>query len=122
MLGLVVLLAAGCGSTKHAAKKHKTVSAAASALATYNNNQCGQCHRFAPAKSTGTIGPNLNRLKEAAKADGIPLGQFVYQAITDPNTYVAPGYEAGVMPANYLSAIPPGKLTNLVSFLVSHTH
>jgi len=123
-LGLIVLVAAGCGKTKSARPpaQGKQPSPRASALATFNSNDCGQCHIFAPAKSTGTIGPNLNKLKAAARADGIPLGQFVYQAVTDPNTYVAPGYQAGVMPADYLSAIPPGKLTQLVTFLVMHTH
>jgi hypothetical protein len=120
-LSLSVLAAAGCGSTKPS--KHKPqVSPAASALATFRAQDCGQCHIFAPAKSTGTIGPNLNHLKAAAKADDLPLGQFVSQEITDPDTYVAPGTVAGVMPANYESSIPPAKLTALIKFLVAHTN
>jgi cytochrome c551/c552 len=123
-ISLIALVTAGCGKTKPAppAVHQNALSSTASALATFNSNDCGQCHTFAPAKATGTIGPNLNKLKAAAHADGIPLAQFVYQGITDPNGYVATGYEAGVMPADYLSAIPAGKLTQLVNFLVARTN
>jgi cytochrome c551/c552 len=122
-LSLIVLVAAGCGKPKPArpAGVGKPLSPAASALATFDSAGCGQCHRYAPAKATGTIGPNLDKLKEAAAADGIPLAQFVYQAITDPNGYVAPGYQAGVMPGDYQSSIPADKLTELVNFLAAHT-
>ena len=94
---------------------------AEAALATFNAQSCGQCHTFAPAHATGKIGPDLDKLKAAAAAERLPLDQFIYDAITDPNGYVAPGYEQGVMPANYLSSITTNKLNSLVLFLAANT-
>ena len=92
----------------------------AGAVATFNQNGCGACHTFTAAKATGKIGPDLDKLKaEAAKA-GQPLDAFVKQSIVDPNAYIEPGYQKGVMPATFKQQIPPDKLDQLVQYLASN--
>jgi cytochrome c oxidase subunit 2 len=91
------------------------------ALATYNENSCGACHAFAAAKSTGTIGPDLDKLKEQAARAKLDLVSFINFSIIDPNVYIEPGYQEGVMPANYVSSIPPDKLEGLVKWLAENT-
>ena len=55
---------------------------------------CAGCHTFAPAGSTGTIGPNLNDLKAAAAkfAKGKPPEEYVRQSILQPDAFVVPGF------------------------------
>jgi cytochrome c oxidase subunit 2 len=92
---------------------------AASALATFNGNGCSSCHTFAPAKAVGKIGPDLDNLKaEAAKA-GKPVEAFIKESIEDPNAYIAPGYQKGVMPP-FKGTITGDKLDQLVQYLAQN--
>jgi mono/diheme cytochrome c family protein len=79
---------------------------------------CAGCHTFAPAKSTGTIGPNLNELKTQAGniEKGKTAEQYVRESIEDPGAFLVKGYP---------NAMPPfkGKLTDaqiqaLIDFLL----
>jgi cytochrome c oxidase subunit 2 len=98
--------------------KIKTGGAGAG-LAVYNNNGCGSCHAFAPAKSTGTLGPDLDKLPaEARKANRGSLEEFVRESIVDPNAYIEPGYNANVMPTSF-ATLPKQQLDALVKYLAT---
>jgi cytochrome c oxidase subunit 2 len=72
---------------------------AAAGKALFAKSGCGACHTLAAAGSTGKVGPNLDTsLQESATAAGQPLDQFIATSITDPNAYVAKGFQPGVMP------------------------
>lgn len=91
-------------------------------VATFNSSGCAACHTFkAIPGAVGKVGPSLDDLSVAAKKAGQPLAAFVKQSIADPNAYIAPGYQPGVMPPNFASTIPPDKLDQLVQYLVAHT-
>ena len=45
---------------------------------------CGGCHAFTPAGTTMEIGPSLDDLAAAAEAAGVPVEEYVRQAIVDP--------------------------------------
>jgi cytochrome c oxidase subunit 2 len=90
------------------------------ALATFDAQGCNGCHTYGPAKSAGQIGPSLDDLKQEAAAANQPLDKFVRESIVDPNAYVAPHFQAGVMPQNFKDQIPADKLDQLVQYLVSH--
>ena len=79
----------------------------------FEDQGCGSCHTFAPAGSSGTVGPNLGEVlagKDAA---------FIRESIVDPNAEVASGFSAGVMPQNYGDQLSPQQLDDLVAFLSS---
>jgi cytochrome c oxidase subunit 2 len=100
-------------------QKDKIKSGGAGAgLAIFNNNGCGGCLTFVPAKSTGTLGPDLDKLPdEARKANRGSLEEFVRESIVDPNAYIEPGYNANVMPTSF-ATLPKPQLDSLVKFLV----
>jgi cytochrome c551/c552 len=81
---------------------------------------CGGCHTFTPAGANGTIGPNLDNIAAAAKADkNMALPAYIRQSITDPAAYIASGYHAGVMPTYYGTKLTSAQITQLVSFIAS---
>jgi cytochrome c oxidase subunit II len=93
-------------------------STSASGNAVFTNNGCSSCHTFKPAGSTAKIGPDLDNLKQEAQQAGQPLEQFIRQSIVDPNAYVQPGYQKGIMPTTF-SSLPKAQLDALVKYLAS---
>ena len=91
-------------------------SAGASGKAVFTNNGCASCHTFTPAGSKGTVGPDLDKLSQEAQGAGKPLQEFIRESIVDPNAYVEPGFQKGIMPATF-SSLPKAQLAALVSFL-----
>ena len=88
----------------------------ASGAAVFTNNGCDGCHTFKPAKATGTVGPDLDKLAAEAQRAGQPLEQFIRESIVNPNAYVEPGFQPGVMPETFKS-LPKAQLDALVSYL-----
>jgi cytochrome c oxidase subunit 2 len=99
--------AAGAASGSSASAAGKTI---------FVNNGCNGCHTFTPAGANGTVGPDLDKLNEAAKQAGQPLDAFIRQSIVDPNKYIAPGYPKGVMPETFAS-LPKNQVDALVKYL-----
>ena len=79
------------------------------------DNGCNGCHTFKPANSTGTIGPDLDNLREAARRANQPLDTFIRESIVDPGKYVEPGYP-NAMPGTF-ATLPPEQIDALVKYL-----
>jgi cytochrome c oxidase subunit II len=88
-----------------------------SGVAGFTSSGCGSCHTFRPAGSTGAIGPDLDNLAADAKKAGVPLEEYVKQSIVDPDAYVVPGYQKGVMPTNYGDTLSDQAVQALVQYL-----
>jgi cytochrome c oxidase subunit 2 len=87
-------------------------------LALFNQQGCNGCHTLTAAKSTGTTGPDLDKLSTYAARAGKPLVAFVQQSIQQPNAYVEKGYPKGVMP-NFGLTLSRPQINQLVNFLVA---
>ena len=89
-------------------------------LAVFQQNGCGGCHTLKTAGSTGTTGPDLDKLKQyAAQANRGTLAAFIKESIVNPGAYVQPGYQ-NVMPTIFGTQIPPDKLNQLVQYLAQN--
>jgi cytochrome c551/c552 len=86
----------------------------AAGKALFEQNGCGSCHTYAPAGSSGKVGPDLDNLASDAQKAGKPRDAYAHESIADPNAYVVPGFPEGVMPTFQLSA---AQLDDLVAFL-----
>jgi cytochrome c1 len=133
VLGAGVVLLAGCGSgqvvlptaqkvvgplpkVSAPAKIALPKGNAAKGKAVFAAQGCGGCHTFKPAGSSGTIGPDLDKLPQYAKAaQRGNLDQFVAESIIHPTAYLEPGY-GPQMPTTY-SSLPKQQLADLVAFL-----
>jgi len=88
-----------------------------SGAAGFTSSGCGNCHVFRPAGSTGAIGPGLDNLVADAEKAGVPLEEYVKESIVDPNAYIVPGYQQGVMPGTYKDTLSPQVVQALVQYL-----
>ena len=88
-------------------------------LAVFNGQGCNACHTFTAAASAGAIGPNLDDLSDTAEGAKKPLDAYVRESILQPDSFITPGYNAGVMPS-FDGQIPPKDLDALVKYLVEN--
>jgi mono/diheme cytochrome c family protein len=72
---------------------------------------CGACHTLSNAGTTGTVGPNLNKIAATGAA-------FIKQSIEDPNAKITAGFPKGVMPQDFKSRLGPAKVDALVKYLL----
>jgi cytochrome c oxidase subunit 2 len=83
-----------------------------SGLDVWVEHGCGGCHTLAAANAKGTLGPDLT-----ATLKGMPAA-YVEESIVAPGAAATAGYDAGMMPEDYASRIPPDDLDRLVTFLL----
>jgi cytochrome c oxidase subunit 2 len=74
---------------------------------------CGACHTLAEAGTTGTTGPDLDRVLPGQSKDEIRTD------IVDPDKDVAPGYSANIMPPNFGETLSEQQLDGLVAYLAT---
>jgi mono/diheme cytochrome c family protein len=89
-----------------------------SVFATYG---CSSCHTLKAVGAKGTVGPDLDGVGQWAGeiVPGMDAESFLHQAILEPNAYIADGYEADIMPANFSSRLSPAQLSGLIAFLLT---
>jgi len=80
---------------------------------------CGGCHKFQPAGTNGTVGPDLDKLTEYAQnANQGSLEEFTHESIADPNAYVEKGFSP-TMP-NFGQTLSDKQLADLTTYLVEN--
>ena len=124
----LAFLIAGCGSKGVVEPTAQTVvgslpttTAAAPATgdatagaALFKSNGCGGCHKFTPAGTNGTVGPDLDKLSQyATQANQGSEVDFIHESIANPSSYIQPGY-SNSMPNFGLS---DKQIADLVAFL-----
>jgi cytochrome c551/c552 len=86
-------------------------------LAVFEQYGCGGCHTLKSAPgANGTVGPDLDKLKQEAAQANQPLASFIRASIIRPHAYIAPGYP-DAMPPNFGTVIPAPQLDELVQYL-----
>jgi mono/diheme cytochrome c family protein len=79
--------------------------------AVFQAQGCNNCHTFAAAGATGSVGPNLDEALKGKDA------AFVRESIVDPNKTIAKGYPPSVMPQDFGQKLTSKQLDDLVAFL-----
>ena len=87
-----------------------------SGKAVFTANGCASCHTFTPAGAKANVGPDLDKLPEEAQRAGKPLEQFIRESIVNPDAYVEPGFQKGLMPGTFAD-LPKPQLDALVTYL-----
>ena len=130
-LALAFVLA-GCGGSKVVMPTAQTVVGnvpttptqpaagnAKSGAALFASQGCTGCHAFKAANAHGTIGPDLDKLPQYAKAANMgPLDQFIHQSIVSPSAYIEKGYPNS-MP-NFGATLSDKQVADLVAYLTQN--
>jgi cytochrome c oxidase subunit II len=74
---------------------------------------CGACHTLADAGTTGTTGPDLDRVLSGQSEDAIRTD------IVDPNAKIAAGYAGNIMPPTFEQTLSSQQLDGLVAYLAT---
>jgi cytochrome c oxidase subunit 2 len=77
---------------------------------------CGSCHTLADAGTTGTTGPDLDKVLKGKDA------AFIKQSILTPNAVIAPGYQPNIMPPNFGATLSTQQVDALVKYLSDVTN
>lgn len=87
----------------------------------FNTMGCGACHTLTAAGSAGTIGPNLDDLPTVAGArrPGVAAEAYVTESIVNPDAFITPGFQPGLMPKNFGDRLTPEQIQALVAFLLA---
>jgi cytochrome c oxidase subunit 2 len=95
-------------------------AAAPDGKAVFASNGCASCHTFKPADASGSVGPDLDKLKAVAskREKGKSAEAYVREAITDPRAFTVKGFPKNVMPTTFKKDIPPKQLDALVQYLL----
>jgi cytochrome c oxidase subunit 2 len=72
---------------------------------------CGGCHKLADAGTAGGVGPELDKVLKGKDA------AFIRQSILQPDAQIAPGFDKGIMPANYGQLLSKPEVDALVKYL-----
>lgn len=127
----LALVLAGCGGSKVVMPTASTVVGSVPATTTaaagnakngatlFASQGCTGCHAFKAANSHGTIGPDLDKLPQYAKAANMgPLAQFIHQSIVSPAAYIEKGYP-NQMP-NFGQTLSDTQVADLVAYLTQN--
>jgi cytochrome c oxidase subunit 2 len=124
----VAFVLAGCGGSKVVMPTAETVVGsvptttsaapvkgdASAGAALFKSNGCGGCHKFTPAGTNGTVGPDLDKLSQyATQANQGSEADFIHESIANPSSYIQPGY-SNSMPNFGLS---DKQIADLVAYL-----
>jgi cytochrome c oxidase subunit II len=72
---------------------------------------CGACHTLADAGTSGTTGPDLDKVLKGKSAP------FIKESIVKPDAQIAAGYQKGIMPSNFAQTLSPAQIDGLVKYL-----
>jgi len=133
LLGVLVLLLAGCGGARTVSPTAQTVVGkppasttttttagpagnAKAGAALFKAKGCDGCHTFAPAGSNATTGPDLDKLAQLAqKANRGSEEAFTHESIANPSAFVESGYQ-NIMP-NFGQLLSQQQIADLVAYL-----
>jgi mono/diheme cytochrome c family protein len=134
LLGVSVLLLAGCGGEKTVSPTPEKVVGtiptttqstgagptgnATAGAALFKSKGCDGCHTFTPAGSNATTGPDLDKLPELAQtANQGSLTDFTHESIQNPGAYVESGYQ-NIMP-DFGAQLSQQQIADLVAYLTT---
>ena len=121
LLIIVLLLAAcGAGGTAGDPANGKQLFDGAVAMADARAPACATCHAIEPGMDTGS-GQSLSNIGNRAggAVPGQSAEEYLRTAITNPDAYLAGGYQEGIMYRDYAQALTAQQINDLVAYMLT---
>jgi mono/diheme cytochrome c family protein len=79
---------------------------------------CSGCHIV--KGQGGAIGPNLSTIGTVAgtRKPGMSAEDYIRESVTNPNAFVVPTFQPGVMPGTYGQTLSQDQLNQLIQYLL----
>jgi mono/diheme cytochrome c family protein len=86
---------------------------------TFSASGCVACHSLSAGVTL--VGPSLADMGQTAptRRPDYSGELYIYESIINPDAYVVPGFQGGVMPQTFKQILQPQQLADLVAFLES---
>lgn len=112
---MLAVVLSGCGGAQAA----QPDGDAARGAQLFRSQGCSGCHTL--QGQGGQVGPNLTGISAAAatRQPGQDAATYLREAIVQPNTFIVPGYQPGVMPGNYGQTLRAGQVDDLIAYLLT---
>jgi cytochrome c551/c552 len=83
-------------------------------------NACKGCHALEPG--VALAGPTWVNIGDTAagRIPNMSPAEYIHRSIVDPNSYIVPGFQAGIMPQNFSERLSVQDQADLIVFLLSH--
>ena len=95
---------------------------AAAGKTLFTDSGCGGCHTLADAGSKAERGPSLDKLRKDAtrfgKRENQSVEEYVKTSIEEPDSFVVPGFQKGVMPETFKDDLSGAEMSTLVKYLL----
>jgi cytochrome c len=122
LLLILVLLLAACAAAGAAGDPAhgKQLFDGTVAMAGDRAPACVTCHSIDPGPDTGS-GQSLSNIGNRAgtTVPGQPAEEYLRTAITNPDAYLAGGYQNGIMYRDYAQALSPQQINDLVAYMLT---
>ena len=115
---LLLLSCGGAGAEPGDAVRGREVFNAE--LANADAWSCIGCHPVQPGEPD-SIGNNLSDIGARAgqMVAGMPAEEYLHTSILDPDSYLAGGYQEGIMYRGYRTALTPQQVNDLVAYMLT---
>jgi mono/diheme cytochrome c family protein len=119
LIGLILLLAA-CGREQSTSPARVVAGPSTYGRELFEervigpNPGCVTCHSLEP--DVTLVGPSLAGV--GSRVAGMSDADYIRQSIVDPDAYVVPGYEAGLMLQDWQDYLSPDQIESLIDFLL----
>src|SRR5256885_1479937 len=119
LLIMLVLLAA-CGAAAGDPVRGKQLFDGTTAMAGDRAPTCATCHATTPGQDTGS-GQSLSNIgnRAGAAVSGQSAEEYLRTAITNPDSYLAGGYQDGIMYRDYAQALTAQQINDLVAYMLT---
>jgi cytochrome c553 len=95
----------------------------------YQTNACFACHGQPDGSVAAAVGPDLSNIANdaAERVDGMSAEQYIYEAILDPNAFIAPDCPTGpctdpsIMRLDYGNVLDEQAMADLIAYYMTLT-
>jgi cytochrome c len=85
-----------------------------------NTPACVECHAVKPGE-TIPIGNNLSNIgnRAATRKPGTPAEEYLRTSILNPDSYLVPNYQEGIMFRGYKQGLTPQQINDLIAYMLT---
>lgn len=121
LFALALLALVSCGAAPGDVENGRKLYMGEVPIANGNAPACVMCHPVNPGEAAQVMGQNLSNigLRAGRSVPGQSAEAYLRTAILDPDSYLAGGFQEGVMYRDYRKALSEQQIRDLVAYMLT---